>query len=191
MRYLRISRFIRWLLSPRNEAREPGFDAHRYQRQRRLGFPMLRFLPELEREYRESFFNVNVMRLRLAHVIGLLGCFGFIAMDRWLGYQLQTPASNAVLLGICCPALALPMAATFVASLHRYLSSIIFAGALGLGLGLVDVVYLGRVANEWFPYESIFLVTIYVYYLSGLLWIESMICGALIWNAYLFMDAKG
>ena len=152
---------------------------------------MLRFLPDLEREYRDSFFNINAMRLRLAHAIGLIGIFGFIFMDRYAGYGLDPPAATAVLLGLCCPALIVPMVVTFMPRMQRRLQPVIFVGALALGLGLVEVVYLGRLANDWFPYESIFLVTIYVYYLSGLLWVESVICGALIWNAYLGMNTVG
>lgn len=185
------SGFMRWLLLPRRERREPRFAAHRYARQRRLGFPMLRFFPELEKEYRESFITVNVMRIRVAHSTGLIGMSGFIIMDRWIGMDLQPLSAVAVLLLICFPAMIVPMMATFLPSLHRYLQHFIYTGTLLLGFGVVGVIYLGRLAHADFPYESVILVTIYVYYVSGLLWIQALTCGWLIWGGFILMSSAG
>ena len=186
-----VSNFIRWLLLPRDERREPRFAAQRYARQRRLGFPLLRFLPELEREYRESYFQMNVARIRFAHTVGILSILGFMLMDWAVGLKVLTFMGALILLLICLPALIAALAATFHPHLARYLDRFVFTGMLVTGLGMIVVVYLGRLNSTWFPYEAILLMTVYIYFVSGLQWRQAVGSSWLLWVAFATMDTVG
>lgn len=186
-----VTNFFRWLMLSRDESREPRFAAHRYARQRRLGFPFMRFFVELEREYRESFFTINVTRIRFAHTVGILSIFGFIVMDRVVGLSLQPLSAIMILLLICTPALAAPLVATFNRHLHVHLHRFVYTGTLIMGLGMIAVIYVGRLANNWFPYEAMLLVTVHIYYVSGLQWRQAMSCGWILWLCFALVDSFG
>lgn len=186
-----VSGFIRWLLLPREERREPRFPAQRYARQRRLGFPFLRFMPELEREYRESYFQINVARIRFAHTVGILSILGFMLMDWLVGVRVLTRAGALILMFLCTPALIAAVVATFHPRLVRHLHRFVYTGMLVTGLGMIAVVYLGRLGNAWFPYEAVLLVTVYIYFVSGLQWRQAVSSSWLLWAAFALTDLIG
>lgn len=179
-----LRNFLRWLAVPRYERRQPLFSATVYARQRRLGFPLLRFLPDLEMEYRDSALTANTMRLRLSLAFGVLAIVGFTIMDHWFGMGLQPGPVLAVLLGVSCPALIVPGLLSLSWRMRPYLYSVLFWGTLFLGVSMVTVVMLGKAANAWFPYESILLVSFYAYGI-GLMLPQAMICGGLFMTLYL------
>lgn len=176
--------FLRWLAMPRYERRQALFAAHEYARQRRLGFPLLRFFPELEQEYRDSALTANAMRLRFSLTFGLLAILGFIVMDQWFGMGLQPGPVLAVLLLVSCPALIAPGLLSLMPRMRPHLYSVLFWGSVFLGISMVTVVILGKAINTWFPYESILLITFYVYGI-GLLLPQAMLCGGLVMVLYL------
>jgi diguanylate cyclase (GGDEF)-like protein len=94
----------------------------------------------------------------------------------------NTPAPTAkaivVLLLVTIQALAVPIVATFRAERGQTaLMGVVFVCALILGLSLVWVVHIGRAANAWFPYESLLLVTMYLYFISGLFFFQAAAAG--------------
>ena len=186
-----VSSFIRGLLMPRDERREPRLPAQRYARQRRLGFPFLRFMPELESEYRESYFQMNIARVRFAHTVGILSIFGFILMDRLIGLQLQTLSINLILLLICNSALIAAVVATFHPRLRPHLHHFVFTGMLVTSCGMLAVTYLGRLSNAEFPYEAVLLMTVYVYFVSGLQWRQAVLIGWLMWGVFALLGNYG
>lgn len=179
------------MVQPRGARQEPRFAASRYSRQRRLGFPLLYFFGELEREYRHSFVALNTLRIRVAHSMGLLACFAFTYLDWALGFNMQTPAATAVLLVVCSAAMLLPLWASFRPTMVPYMHHIMFAGSLLLGLSMIVVVWLCQLARPYFPYESVLLVTVFVYFVSGVLWRLSILCGGIIWLCFVAMSLWG
>jgi diguanylate cyclase (GGDEF)-like protein len=155
-----------------------------YGDQRRAGYAWLRFEPQLEREYRESFVGMNVARIRVAGMVGLAAVFGFVILDELLGKNLESLRADIVLLALCVPAAGLPLLATFHDRLRPHLLGLIQIGTMGVGAGVLAAVVLGRMNQQWFPYESLLLVTAYTYFVSGLMFYQAMFCGMLLWAAF-------
>src|SRR5689334_18578050 len=133
----------------------------RYALQRRKGFPWLRFFPDLESEFRSSFVVLNRTRIRVGGAIGIFGCFGFIFVDQLLGLNLSPRAADLLLIGVTVPAIMVPMLATFHPPSGPRLLSYVQAATLLVGLSVLAVICVGRATHEWFPYESLLLVTMY------------------------------
>lgn len=160
----------------------------RYAMQRRVGFPWLQFLPDLEEEYRAQYVPLNARRLRVAHSAGIIAVLGFIAMDWMIGGRLQPPGAIMTLLTITIPALAVPIVATLRWVHGPHIQRYIFVCSFIMGLSLVAVVWMGRAANTWFPYESLILVTMYIYFVSGLLFFQAVSAGFAVWLAFLLCE---
>ena len=165
--------------------RIPRYAEDRYAVQRRAGFSWLRFQPDLEIEYRDSYIPLNAARLRLAHGAGIVATFGFILMDWLMGYQLLPASAILLLVGVTIPALGAPILATWYHNPGVTIQRFIFFSGLVMGLSLVAVVELGRAANVWFPYEALLLVVMYVYLVSGLLFFQAATVGLAVWAAFL------
>lgn len=173
--------------SPTMKARssQSRYTDDRYTAQRRVGFPWLLFVPDLEEEYRQRYIPMNASRLRVAHTTGILAVLGFIVMDEMAGGRLQPLSAILVLLLVTIPSLAAPIAATWSKQAGAHIQRYIFVCGFIMGLSLVAVVWLGRAANTWFPYESLLLVTMYVYSVSGLLFFQAAFVGFSIWLGFL------
>jgi len=162
----------------RNRNSDARYSGDRYALQRRLGFQWLRFTDDLETEFRESFVPVNAARIRIGHTVAILGVLGFILLDYFVARHLQPLKATLVLLLITIPALGVPIMATLRAERGEpVFRGLVFVSALVMGLSLVWVVQIGREANTWFPYESLLLVTSYLYFLSGLLYFQAVVAG--------------
>lgn len=150
----------------------------RYTRQREAGFPGLRFAPELEREYRDSFADLNLMRIRLAGALALVAIFSFILVDSWLGSNLEPAGYDWLLLAFCGPASLLTVVATYLERLRPYLLSMLQMSVLLVSTGVLVAVVLNRQEQTWFPYESLVLVTVYIYFVAGLMLYQAIFCGS-------------
>lgn len=150
----------------------------------REGSLWLQFQPELEADFHRGFMRVNAARIRVAHLMAVLSVLGFMVMDRLWAQGFTPPLALWLLSTVSIPALLVPLFATYQAQRKRPLQGYSFIATLVLGLSLVWVVYLGGKVNAWYPWESILLVTVYVYFVSGLLWRQTLICGGAIWLAF-------
>jgi diguanylate cyclase (GGDEF)-like protein len=164
---------------------QPRYADDRYAVQRRLGFPWLRFLHDIEEEYRASYFGLNAMRIRASFVIGLLGVLGFIFVDQVLGANLEPARGDWLLILVTIPALMVPLAATFRAEAGRYLMHLVFAATMVAALSVLAVINIGRAANPWFPYEALYLVVMYIYFVSGLTFYRAIVCGLTLSGAFI------
>jgi diguanylate cyclase (GGDEF)-like protein len=157
--------------------------ACQYAAQRRLGFAWLRFAAPLEREFREGFFALNVLRVRLASMLGLCGIAGFILLDAWQA-RLMTPLAVDVLLFVALPGCAIATATSFARDSSTTMQRLLVLCAVLISLADVGAVLASRAERGWFPYESVLLVTLYAYFLAGLLYRQALACGALIALVY-------
>ena len=159
-----------------NRKSQARYADDRYAAQRRAGYPWLRFVHDLEAEYRASHIPMNATRIRMAAVIGLAGVVGFVGMDRYLGMHLQSGFSNLLLVGVTAPALLVPVAATFTQRAAPYLLYYLFGGMLLTEFSILAVINIGRTHHPWFPYDALFLVTSYTYFVSGLMFYQAIFC---------------
>lgn len=160
-----------------NQSPAPRYADDRYASQRRLGFPWLRFLPDLEEEYRDSYIVLNATRIRASFVIGLLGVLGFIFVDQVLGSNLEPARGDWLLILVTIPALMVPLAATFRPSAGPYLLHFVLLATLAAALSILAAINIGRGANPSFPYEALYVVVMYIYFVSGLTFYQAIFCG--------------
>ena len=156
----------------------------RYEKQRLEGYTWLRFAPDIEREYRESFIEMNIARIRLAGTVALLAVIFFIFLDEMLGMDLESRTADLVLLGLCAPSTVLPLLATYSPRFRPYLLRMIMVGVMMVNFGVLAVIVIGRSTQPWFPYESLMLVTAYTYFVAGLMFYQAMFCGMALWVGF-------
>jgi diguanylate cyclase (GGDEF)-like protein len=167
-------------------ANQTRYADDRYSTQRRVGFPWLRFVPGLEDEYRENYLALNATRIRVAGVIGMLAVFGFITVDQFLGMNLQGMKSDLLLVAVTLPAILLPLAATLRPNAGRYVMPVVFACGVMMALSVVAVIAIGRGEQPWFPWESLMLVAMYIFFVSGLMFYQAMLANAILWGAFVW-----
>ncbi|MCI0749864.1 MAG: GGDEF domain-containing protein [Nevskiales bacterium] len=156
----------------------------RYARQRRVGFPWLQFMSDLEQEYRQNYITSNALRFRASGTVGLVGVFGFLFADWLSGYHLVPGRAQTLLLTATVPALAVPL----IVTLHprdgaRALRQILQSTVL-VAFSALAVINMGRFQHPEFPHEAIYLVLIYVYFISSLLFYEALVCCLLLSLTY-------
>lgn len=159
----------------------------RYAAQRRLGFPWLRFLPDLEEEYRERYIGLNAARMRASSFIGVFGVVGFLFLDQF-GPNLLPAIGDWTLILVTLPAAIGPVLVTFRRTSSRFLLHLIFAATLVAALSILVVINIGRTANAWFPYEALFLVMIYIYFVSGLTFYQAIAAGLILTTAFVISN---
>ena len=157
----------------------------RYAAQRRVGFPWLRFSPDLEDEFRQNYLAINARRMRAAAILGLFGVVGFVVLDQLFGSNLLPASGDLVLLAVTVPAAGVPVLLTYWARSSRFVLPLIFAATLVAALSILEAINIGRQSNAWFPYESLFLVVIYIYFVSGLTFYQSIVAGAVLALAFI------
>jgi diguanylate cyclase (GGDEF)-like protein len=156
----------------------------RYAEQRKAGFTWLRFTAELEEEFRASYIAANANRIRAASLIGLAAVFGFIGLDQFVGMNLQDQRSDILLMVVTVPGILVPLAVTFRPSAGRYLLPVLFGGVLLVALSILVVIVIGRTNQPWFPWESLIVVTMYVFFVAGLMFYQAMLCNGILWAAF-------
>jgi diguanylate cyclase (GGDEF)-like protein len=170
-------------MSPKPEPARYADD--RYAAQRRTGFPWLRFTPDLEEEYRDNYLAINANRMRAAAILGLFGVVGFLVLDQFIGSNLLPTRGDLVLMFVTIPAAAVPVLLTWWSRSSRYVLPLVFAATLVAALSILEVINIGRVTSSWFPYESLFLVVIYIYFVSGLRFYQAIVAGAVLALAFI------
>jgi diguanylate cyclase (GGDEF)-like protein len=165
----------RLLAAPEQDER-PRFSLSRYQRQRRMGFGTLSFVPSLEREYLDVYFVLNRLRMQLTHPLGMLGVIGFVVYDRYVGEQLQPRLGELLLLGMLV-GLGLPLVASAFPAGQRHIRALLFAGLMLMAQSLVLAIWVGRRAAPDFPYESMMLVLLYLYFMAPIPLRHAAACG--------------
>lgn len=153
--------------------------ASQYAAQRRFGFAWLRFTPTIEAEFREGFFAVNALRVRLATVLACVAMSGFALMDAHFGAGYLPAEALRVLLWVGVPFALIAMAATFVPRSLAWSQHLLLAAASGIGLSIVVAVLLARREHPHFAFEPVLLAIMYGYFLAGLRYVQAL-CFALI-----------
>ncbi|MDP3859947.1 MAG: GGDEF domain-containing protein [Stagnimonas sp.] len=158
--------------------------SNRYADQLERGFWWLRFFDDLEREYQRGFMGLNARSIRVAQLLGVLGILTFIALDH-LALQLLPPRVYQVLGLVSIPAMLVPFLAAHQQRGSINLQRISFASTLLLGLSIIWVIWYGEKTIPDHATEAVLVLTMYLYFLSGLLWTQTVVCGLSTWVAFL------
>jgi diguanylate cyclase (GGDEF)-like protein len=148
-----------------------------YTAQRRLGFPLLRFTPELEREYMQAMYQHARLRTRALSVLAAGSVLAFDVIDRLSGDPLMITPALWLLNGIGIPVILV----AYFSSLRRRATPAVraamLASFLGYGLILSYAILWSRTVHPAMPYESLLLLTFADYLLSGLTIVEALVTG--------------
>ena len=159
-----------------------------YNRQLKLGFPQLRFREPLEHEFRSFFARHNVVRQRGAIIVGVVLLLALLPLDihylngNALDYYLVTR------IWITIPLLLAALALTFIQSWRRYFSIFSFVIITIIGVSAATVVVYCNGVGQPLPYEGIMLIIMVSFFLGGLYFRQSLVCGSLIALSYVVLS---
>jgi diguanylate cyclase (GGDEF)-like protein len=139
-----------------------------YMAQRRLGFPLLRFTPQLELEYRQAMFQNARLRTRVLSVLAAGSVLAFDVIDHVFGRSLMIAPALWLLNLAGIPVIFLACLATLRSRSTPLVRAGLLVSFLGYGLILSYGILLSRTVNPAMPYESLLLLTFADYLLSGL-----------------------
>jgi diguanylate cyclase (GGDEF)-like protein len=160
-------------------------------RQRRAGFPLLRFEHELEREFRreQARSRVRQIRVNLCLAIGLVIAFGF------LNQLVLGPGPHRALylvqFGLLLPVVGGAVLMTYLPNARRAFPRLTPLLALIAGLALIAVELRAAQAGVQIVFSSVLLTSLYVYFLVGLLFYEALRVNLILWCAYLAFGIVG
>ncbi|WP_439860160.1 diguanylate cyclase [Pseudomonas sp. MBLB4136] len=159
-----------------------------YLRQHHQGFRTLSFTDELEPAFRRYHANAFLVRMRWALLVAMVLALLFAVLDFITLPEQLNDRLLSLRLGVIQPMLTLAWLATYRRELRDYLQ--IIGGTVALLCGLAGVGIIGVARHHAFslPYEGIILVTVFFYFLIGLRFTTAVLCGWLIFFAYLAVE---
>lgn len=179
-----VNDYTPWLNGSGDPSREMSFDhddlvspGDLLAEQRRRGFSGLKFLPQLEIEYRRNFARLNADRMKVFHSLGITVAVLFVAFDRFVGGHHQ-PLVADLLVGLMALGLLMPMMVARTRWRDAALENTLLAGLMMTGLALVGVIATSRLVTPDFPYASLMLLSFYTYLMSSLPLRSAALCGA-------------
>jgi diguanylate cyclase (GGDEF)-like protein len=157
-----------WIKAAGWRRHRPDSRGNAYMAQRRLGFPLLRFTPELEREYRQSMFQSSRLRTRVLSVLAAGSVVAFDLIDHVFGRSLMIAPALWLLNLVGIPVIFVAYLTTLRSRSTPRVRAAMIGSFLGYGMILSYAILESRTVNPAMPYESLLLLTFADYLLSGL-----------------------
>jgi len=154
-----------------------------YAEQLRRGYSNLRFIPALEKDFREFYIAQNLPRARLSGLIALVLVLAITSIDLVFG----TPATgklNALRLGVLCPLLLLLAAAISLPIARRYYTEIVSVGVTLVGFVVTYITHAAALAGASYVLAGLVLVVLFGCLFLGLLFNVAMGVAALLIAAH-------
>ena len=133
------------------------------------GFRQLRFADGLEAAFREHYNERYLFRLRVAALMAVV-IFAFFGVLNY--FQLPGPTrlvAAGMQLLVICPLLVLVWWATYWQGFRRDTTPLALFGIVAGTAGLLTIMFVAHGAGVAYRYEGLMLITMYVFFLSGLL----------------------
>lgn len=159
-----------------------------YLRQHQQGFRTLHFNGELEQAFKQYHADAFLRRMRWALLVATVMALLFVLVD---SLNLPDPLREQILtmrLAVIQPVLLLAWLATYRRGLRTHLQLIGGIASLLCGLAVAGIIGLARHHQFALPYEGIILVTVFFYFLVGLRFTTAVLCGWLVFLAYLAVE---
>jgi diguanylate cyclase (GGDEF)-like protein len=154
------------------------------QRQLQAGFPWLKFEHDLEREFRREQAHTRLPQIRVHLYLGAVFVVAFGCLNRLVIEIGSYTLLEAVQFGLLLPIFAAAIATTYLPNgqdLYPRLAPL-FAAMAGLTVIAVDL--KAAQAGVQIVFTTVLLTSVYLYYLIGLLFYESLFANVLMWCAY-------
>jgi diguanylate cyclase (GGDEF)-like protein len=169
-----------------DETQQLIIDESAAARQLHAGFPWLLFEDDLEREFRREQARSRLAQIRfnLYLAAGLVVCFGLLnALVIRTGAQAPM---GLVQFGLLLPAVAIAIGITYLDRAHRIYPRVAPLLAPIAGITVIAVEIKAAQAGV----QMVF-VSVYVYYLFGLLFYQALRANLIMWCAYLAFGVVG
>jgi diguanylate cyclase (GGDEF)-like protein len=156
-----------------------------HARQLKAGFPWLRFTPDLEAEYRRRHLDEILHYIRFNLGIALIIILAFAVMDTVvLGRELNRIPS-LIRFAIMLPAMGAVLWASFSEQRHRYYAPLTVCASAICGLCVVAIQIVASRGGVSILFPSLVLTTIYIYFLTGLVFYQALAANLIIVMGYL------
>ena len=154
-----------------------------YAEQLRRGYSNLRFLPALEKDFREFYVAQNLPRARLSGLIALVLVLAITSIDLVFG-TVATGKLNALRLGVLCPLLLLLAAAISLPLARRYYTEIVSVGVTLVGFVVTYITHMAALAGASYVLAGLVLVVLFGCLFLGLLFNVAIGVAALLIGAH-------
>lgn len=142
----------------------------------------------VHQELEEHLDSPALIRRRIAQAVAMFGILAFIMVDflapQGAPRQVFQTQLDWKLIALMLPVVMLPVAYNYRFYRNAALTQYIMMGVFILGLAFASAVDIGRGSSAWLNYESLLLVTIYIYFISGLSMFRAVFCGLASWLAF-------
>jgi diguanylate cyclase (GGDEF)-like protein len=153
-------------------------------RQLRAGFPWLTFNPDLEKEFRRTHFDENLLHTRVNLCLAVVITMVFTGMDSVvLGPELSRVPSMIHIL-VIIPTLLIGLAASFSAQRHRIYPPLALVACTLLGLGLAAIQIIATLGGVSFLFPCLMLTIIFVYFMGGLTFYHAVAANMIVMLLY-------
>ncbi|AZZ91060.1 response regulator [Hahella sp. KA22] len=158
------------------------------QQELQRGFKWLKFAPPVEEAYR-AFHNQRVQaRLPLVHATALAFIIIYSLLDYYLFPQQIASWTIPIRLFLVCPIIALALFAGMHSWPRRWFMPL-YNGTYALGgLSVVAIIWIAHSQSVMVPYDGLFLVLIYGYFLMAIPFYVATTISTLIYGAYLLVE---
>ncbi|HEX3847201.1 MAG TPA: diguanylate cyclase [Steroidobacteraceae bacterium] len=154
-------------------------------RQLREGFPWLTFNPELEAEFRATYFDENIAHTRVNLCLAVVITIAFSAMEAMvLGPELNRIPSMIHML-VIIPTLLIGLAASFSAQRHRLYPPLAVVASTILGLGVTAIQMLATLGGTSILFPCLMLTIIFIYFMGGLIFYHALAANVIVMFVYL------
>ncbi|HVT34748.1 MAG TPA: GGDEF domain-containing protein, partial [Nevskiaceae bacterium] len=129
----------------------------------------------------------GLIRRRIAQAVAMAGVLAFILVDYFSDGAARSGWAAQLdwkLIATVLPLIVLPIAYAFPQQRRMALGQYALMGMFVIALALAGAMDIGRGQRAWLNFESLMLVTIYIYFISGLPLFRAIFCGLCAWLAF-------
>jgi diguanylate cyclase (GGDEF)-like protein len=154
-------------------------------RQLQAGFPWLTFHPDLEKEFRRTHFDENLLHTRVNLCLAVAITMVFTGMESMvLGPELNRIPSMIHMLMII-PMLLIGLASSFSAQRHRIYPPLALVASTLLGLGVTAIQIIATLGGVSTLFPCVMLTVIFIYFMGGLIFYHAVAANAVVLLVYL------
>ncbi|PCJ22316.1 MAG: hypothetical protein COB04_00775 [Gammaproteobacteria bacterium] len=160
-----------------------------YAKQKRDGFPLLRFNANLEQEFRSWYKNRNLKLIQVASLGSMIIFFAFVGLDILTLPESVLMWSLPIRLGIVCPTFfMLFLVARNQPRYEKLLTPLSAFSVIASGGGTVGVLFVAHSHGIPLPYEGLIILITYPYFFTALLFPLACIGGVSVLVMYVGVE---
>jgi len=156
-----------------------------HARQLRAGFPWLTFNPELEKDFRCTHFDENLVHTRVNLCLAVAITVAFSAMDAVVLGPVLNRVPGLIHMLVIIPTLLIGLAASFSPQRHRIYPPLAMIAATILGLGVAATQIIATLGGVSILFPCLMLTIIFIYFMGGLIFYHAVAANVIVMFVYL------